>query len=471
MFKIRALYAVFSLAALSLFHVLHIKGMVPFAAINILLLVIAPMGYVYPDRFTYVMIAVSWAILFPATIFIYKMDPLNAALPLVLFNGLQAGYMGSRNLIRREKKLWDIMVKAQEKDKARLSVELEKLRRFEENVKKRELAIVSLYDITKKLSAYLRFEEIFAAFSVFLKENFTFRKCNLFILRYEDDTLAVDRTYSVWQENAASDQGEKMNYTGLIKLVSDKFKERYISSAADRQAFRDLGLEQSEVDSLAVIPLLSEKRLVGILTVENLPKVDLERFAILSSQFALEIQKVLLYEIVEKMAVTDSLTGLYVRRYFSERLNEELQRSRKHRFPFALLMMDIDDFKSCNDTYGHLVGDVVLKDIARIIKENVREIDVISRYGGEEIAIALPETGEESARLVAERLRKMIEENVFKAYDEKVRITVSIGVSVYPKDGFEVKDLMEGADAALYAAKRQGKNLVQEYKKEYNGPA
>ena len=191
----------------------------------------------------------------------------------------------------------------------------------------------------------------------------------------------------------------------------------------------------------------------------------MEKFLILSSQFALEIKKVLLYETVEKLAITDSLTGLYVRRYFSERLEEELHRSKRHKFKFAFLMIDIDDFKLCNDTYGHLVGDVVLKEMSRIIKEHLRAIDVVSRYGGEEFAVLLPETGPDGAILVAERLRKKIEENVFTAYDEKLKVTISTGVSIYPQDATEEKGLIEKADTALYTAKRSGKNIVCEYKK------
>jgi diguanylate cyclase (GGDEF)-like protein len=190
-----------------------------------------------------------------------------------------------------------------------------------------------------------------------------------------------------------------------------------------------------------------------------------ERLVILSMQFALELKKVLLYEMVERMAITDSLTGLYVRRHFYERMNEEMKRSKRYQLNFAFLMLDIDDFKHCNDTYGHLVGDVVLKDIARVIKENVREIDVVARYGGEEISLVLPETGEESARVVAERLRKKIEEHVFKAYDEKLKLTVSAGIAIYPKDSTDARTLIDRADEALYVAKKSGKNVVYVYKK------
>jgi len=204
---------------------------------------------------------------------------------------------------------------------------------------------------------------------------------------------------------------------------------------------------------------------VGVLAFENLPKADFEKAVLLSMQFALEIKKVLLYETVERLSVTDSLTGLYVRRYFFERFGEEVERSRSYALSFAFLMIDIDDFKRCNDTYGHLVGDVVLKNVARIMKEHVREIDLVARYGGEEFALVLPETTLEGARHAAERIRKTIAEHIFKAYDEKVQVTISAGIAMYPGDADDVAELVERADKALYKAKRSGKNVVCIYKK------
>lgn len=316
----------------------------------------------------------------------------------------------------------------------------------------RERAIASLYEITKKMSQALTFDEIFSVLGSFLKENFTFRKSELILLKEEGNIIKVDKIYKAYREEKDADEkgrGEESRVE-VLNLFSKNREGVYVPG--------------ENGSSLAAVPLLGENKFVGILTIEDLPRHFFDKFSIVAMQFALEIKKVLLYETVEALAITDSLTALYTRRYFFERMEEELNRSKRHGLKFAFLMLDIDNFKVCNDTYGHLVGDVALKEIARVIKESTREIDIAARYGGEEFSIILPETDKTGARLAAERIRRRIEENVVRAYDEKLKITVSIGLAVCPEDAPASADLVEKADKALYAAKASGKNIVCEYR-------
>ncbi len=452
--KLRKIYALYVPISLILFHILYLKGALPYTFINIVFLLIAPATFFWHKGFSYLFAALSWFILYPVFISAYKIDLINAFLPLLIFNGLMVGFIMHKNIIEKDREAGDLKLQKKEDNKKTILEEFEKVAGFENGIKLKELAIVNLYEITKKMSEGLRLDDVFKVFSAFLKDNFVFQRCNLLILNMEGPDKRLDRIYSVWKEDEVKSTGPITDYDELIKQILIKPKEIYIS--------------KNEGTFTAMPLFLSEKNVVGILAVESLAREDLERFAILSMQFALEMKKVLLYETVERLAITDSLTGLYVRRYFFERLHEEAQRSKRYKFSFALLMIDIDDFKRCNDAYGHLVGDVILRDIAHIMKTNVREIDIASRYGGEEFIILLPETETEGAKLAAERLRKKIEENIFMAYDEKLKVTISTGISLYPKDTADAKELIEEADMALYAAKRSGKNIVCEYKKEYN---
>ena len=208
--------------------------------------------------------------------------------------------------------------------------------------------------------------------------------------------------------------------------------------------------------------VLKRKEIVSVFSdfLKDLKVEYREYSSILDSQLALQLKKVTLYESVEKLSITDGLTEIYLRRYFIDRLSEEIERSRRLKLKFSILMIDIDHFKNCNDRYGHMVGDAALREIASIIKNNVREIDLAARYGGEEFTVLLPETGRDGALHVAERIRKACEDRLISAYDENLKFTVSIGISVYPENAKDSGLLIEKADKAMYRSKEAGRNQV-----------
>lgn len=466
--RLKTAYIVACVLFLIVFHVLYTGGKIPFMSVNALFLFLAPAGYLLQPLWSYTLICLTASVIPAIFVYLYRADPIGSFIASFVFGGLLFGFTRYKNIIRQSGIGIRSILTRKEKILKENQAEFEKISAIDKAIREKEMSIVNLYETTKKMSQVLKFEEIFGMFGDILKENFSFRKCELLILKWADLEPRLDNSYAVWHDGRIVSEQIKDRQM-LIKAFLDTFSRvAYFSKKEDPGFFQKVGGLDDGVKSFTAMSLLGEKQVAAILTIENLPKTELEKFVILSTQFGLEIKKVLLYEKVEELAITDGLTGLYVRRYFLERLREEFNRSRRHKLKFAFLMADIDNFKRCNDSHGHLVGDVILKDTAQLIKESVREMDLVARYGGEEFSVILPETDGEGAALVAERIRKRIGENIFKAYDEKLNMTVSIGLAVYPDDASAPNDLVEKADKALYSAKRSGKNVVCGNKKEYN---
>jgi diguanylate cyclase (GGDEF)-like protein len=164
---------------------------------------------------------------------------------------------------------------------------------------------------------------------------------------------------------------------------------------------------------------------------------------------------------LEVLAHTDPLTQVLNRRALTTRLAAEIDRAHRYQSVLTLLMLDLDHFKVVNDTYGHLVGDDVLREVAAFLQDQIRSVDVVARYGGEEFVIVLPETPLAGAIAFAERVRAQIEKRAFCETQGPLSVTVSVGVSVCPSDGVEsAEDLFARADDALYRAKAEGRNRV-----------
>jgi diguanylate cyclase (GGDEF)-like protein len=166
------------------------------------------------------------------------------------------------------------------------------------------------------------------------------------------------------------------------------------------------------------------------------------------------------HEEIYRMTIIDGLTQVHVKRYLLEALDKELMRARRHQRELSFLMIDIDHFKKINDVHGHLAGDHVLKEVARLIQQRIRRDEVLARYGGEEFAIILPETTLEGGCALAEGLREKIEESRFVFQGETIRVTISIGAAVLIEEHRTSLDLIKKADEKLYEAKRAGRNRV-----------
>jgi two-component system, cell cycle response regulator len=215
------------------------------------------------------------------------------------------------------------------------------------------------------------------------------------------------------------------------------------------------------------VPVVSEGKRFGVLGVYgrstdlDYDADDLAALRSLARQAEAAIVNTFLHEEAQRLSVTDGLTGLTNRREFERRANEELERSGRFSEPFSIVLADLDAFKQVNDTYGHAAGDAVLIEVSRRLAEATREVDVVARLGGEELAALLPRTDLQGGMELARKLRAAVAASPVRFQGKDLAISASFGVSSYPECGIDVSTLLQAADAALYRAKEAGKNRVE----------
>ena len=248
-----------------------------------------------------------------------------------------------------------------------------------------------------------------------------------------------------------------------VHYVHRTCQDLIVGDAREEGTFQhDPYVRDRECKSILCAPIMNKGQLTGIIYMENnlIPNAftpeRLELLRLISAQAAISIENARLFE----LATTDSLTRLFAHRYFQVLLDRQIRDFERFQRPFSLVMLDIDDFKQVNDSYGHLEGDRILKAVANCLKNNTRAVDLPARYGGDELVIILPETGTDQARAVAEKLRACVEELEIPLDGRRMSPTVSLGVATFPFHAQDRQGLIRCADAALYAAKRAGKNCV-----------
>ncbi len=357
---------------------------------------------------------------------------------------------------------------------------------------KRELDI--LYQISNAMRTTLKLDEILYIIltGVTCHEGLGFNRAALFLLNEEKSLLegkmgigpdTMEEANKVWEaiekekmtlddliRNFDSQQLQKSQWHNLIINTTFKFCEDSgvifivltekmpLHIKIERSPFlkNDLLVKLLNSEEMVIVPLLAKEKPTGLIVADNfitktpITPPQIRMLSMFANQAGLAIENSKLYESILLQARKDSLTGLWNHGYFQEKLSELVE----NQIPLSLLMMDIDDFKIYNDTFGHQTGDQALKDIAQIITKSLRKMDLACRYGGEEFSVVLPYADKQEAKMIGERIRTNVEEFPFGTSN----LTLSIGISSFPQDSQSKEELIKKADLALYKAKHQGKN-------------
>lgn len=370
---------------------------------------------------------------------------------LILFYGAVASYQSVWKENLRSQELLNLNTSRElESTQAKYHARLESLQHLEKQVS----GLLDLFEVARDFSEYLSYGGIASILQKRVRPHFPFLKMHLVVVPKKQEGVEQILRFSITPEQVKQSDSP----------LSDQ-EYQILEQVKNTRAFIQREMQW-------IFPLLIDAPFSSYMVVEGTQAEDLAKFEVLSAFLTLQVKKIRLYEGVKELAIRDGLTGVFVRRYFVERFEEELRRSIKQALPLAVLMLDIDHFKRYNDDHGHLAGDATLKQVAEILLRSLRKVDIVARYGGEEFIVLIPETRREGALEVSERIRSHIARDPFKIYNTMTRMTVSIGVAIFsqktqtelPQTNDDIRELtfklIQHADKALYQAKEKGRNRV-----------
>ncbi len=243
-------------------------------------------------------------------------------------------------------------------------------------------------------------------------------------------------------------------------LIPDVYKDPRFFPGMDK-------VSGFKTESIICAPLISKGKVLGVIELINkkigdeFTESDLESLTHLADYIAIAIDNAKNFEKIQELTIKDDLTCLYNTRFFHEMLEREIKRAIRKKRDLSLIFMDLDHFKDVNDTYGHIYGSLLLKQVAEIIRDSVRNIDIPIRYGGDEFVIILPETSKQDAKIVAKRILESLRNTVFlKEEGINIKLTASLGFASYPEDAKDKEGLIKAADNAMYKVKNMSRNNV-----------
>jgi len=376
-----------------------------------------------------------------------------------------------REISKNRKRIEEKLIKAEESLKYKMVLE-DKAKLIEKM--NHELTgafndISLLYTVSQYLSAILEVEELVESVSKIFGSRFS---CDAFALYFlvGDDKVSLATSKGVKETKEGFCEFKSVD--GIVRKVIQKKNSLFINDIS-KTKFKLSKIDKEFPGSVFALPLKVHGEIMGVLCVSrksNFSLTDRQSLESISSQIAMAYERAKLYTKTKELAVRDELTGVYNRRHFQQMLNRECQRAERYGHTFSLLVLDVDKFKRFNDTYGHLKGDELLKKLTKVLQRNIREIDVLARFGGEEFVILLTDASLDDAVVTANKLRKIVKTQI-KFDDLKVDsigkdsfpVTVSIGASSFPDLAPSPLELINTADMALYMAKREGRDRVKSY--------
>jgi diguanylate cyclase (GGDEF)-like protein len=318
--------------------------------------------------------------------------------------------------------------------------------------------IVRLPEAIKQINSDLSFEGLISAIMRLTKDLTGTEVIEIYMFNRAYDRLNLVAAYGTKREKSVEimlDEGLIGKAASLKTIVSRGHPGINVSES-----------EETEIDTVA--PVVFSDSLLGALAVGKMKEAtgSEKRFlAMLADLMAVALRNIRKLKIANEEAIKDSLTGLYNKKYFLEKAREALHSSTSYGFSVSIFIFDIDHFKSYNDRNGHVQGDILLKEMGRLLRENMRSTTIVARYGGEEFIILLQNTGNHAAMRFSDNIRKLIEAHPFPYREEQPLgcISISGGVATFPFDGSTVEEIITRADWALYAAKASGRNHIMQY--------